>query len=161
MAGAIAGIKFTSGAIAGQKFTRGAAGGQKFGAATPAGPTHTFSILAGSGGYNAPSGFGSIAGGTSASYRTPGGKNVTVIHCRRVGSELNFALSGAAQQAADFPVRIVATKTTGGTVERTFEPQAGSLRPVTGGFRQDYDPTSGAVGDVFVDGQTIRVDLYY
>ena len=131
---------------------------------TPARPTHTFSIVASAGGsvgYNGIGGGGSIASGSSAAYTTPGGKNVTVIHCRSVRSELNFALRGAAMDAADFPTRIVATKTTGGEVERTFTPQAGSLRPVTSGFRQDYDPTSGAVGDVFVANQTIRVELFY
>ena len=125
------------------------------------GPTYTFSIVAASGGYNRPGGAGSLASGSTGMYTTPGGKNVTIQHCRAVGAGINFAISGAAQIATDLPSRIVATKQTGGVVERTFTPRAGSLRTISAGIRQDYDPTSGAVGDVFVNGQTIQVELYY
>ena len=130
----------------------------------PTGPTHSFSLQVGgrgnSRGYNGIAGSGSIVAGSTASYRTPGGKNVTVIHCRNVGSELNFALSGAAMIASDFPRRIVVTKTSGGEVSRECTPQAGSLRPVQSGFRQDYDP-DGRIQDVFAANQTVRADLYY
>ena len=108
-----------------------------------------------------------IAAGSTATYDTPGGKSVTIQHLRPVGAELNFAISPAAVEAADFPSRIVATKQTGGVVEREFGIQAGSLRDISsagnpaGTIRQDYDPASGAVGDVFVSGQTIIVKLYY
>ena len=126
-------------------------------------PTHTFSILAGgsgSVGYNAPGGFGSIATGSTATYDTPGGKSVTVVHARNVSNEVNFALQGAAQVAADFPTRIVATR---GTNSVTLTVQAGSLRPISNGrfIRQDYDPMTGTISSVFVTGQTIRFDLYY
>ena len=60
-----------------------------------------------------------------------------------------------------FPTRIVATKTTGGEVVKEFNVQSRSLRPVEGGIRQDYDPASGNINEVFVTNQTIKVDLYY
>ena len=127
----------------------------------PTGPTHTATIVAVSGGYNGVNGNGSI---DTATYSTPAGKSVTIIHCRNVRGELNFALQASPQPVeVDFPTRIVATKLTGGEVEITLGPQAGSLRPISDGayMRMDYDPVRGAVGDVFVNGQTIRVDLYY
>ena len=128
----------------------------------PVEAAHSFAIVAANGGYNAPSRQGTIAAGYSAAYNTPGGDAATVIHCRSVGAELNFALSGGQITVVeDFPTRIVATKLTGGIVTREFTPQAGSFRPIRGGIRQDYDPTSGAIGDVFVNGQTIYVELYY
>lgn len=129
----------------------------------PTGPTHTLQLNIGNGGYNQPLGRGSVTSG-SATYSTPGGKSVTIIHCRNVRGELNYALQGSPQPVAvDFPTRIVATKLTGGEVEITLGPQAGSLRPISDGayMRQDYDPVRGAVGDVFVNGQTVRLDLYY
>ena len=131
------------------------------------GPPHSFVIAVGqsgnsagaSRGYNAPGGFGSIAAGSSAAYNTPVGKWVTVIHARRVGTNMNFSLAGAAD-AADFPTRVVATKTTGGVVERAFTP-TGARRTVTGGTRQDYAPESGSPVDVFVNGASVRLDLHY
>ena len=131
----------------------------------PAAPTHTFTFNVGNGGYNGPLSRGSIAAGSTFSYDTPGGVSVTVIHCRNVRGELNFALSGATtgagRTATEFPIRIVATKQTGGEVTITLTPQAGSLRDISGGVRQDYEPESGAVGDVWVNGQTVQVQLYY
>ena len=128
------------------------------------GPYHSFVINVGNNGYNGPLSRGSVTSGT-ASYDEPGGRTVTVIHCRNVRGELNFALSGATagagRSAAEFPSRIVATKTTGGEVSISLTPQAGSLRDISGGVRQDYDPESGSVGDVFVNGQTVTIDLYY
>ena len=124
-------------------------------------PTHTYSIVAGgagSVGYNAIAGIGSIAAGSTATYTTPGGKSVTVIHTRNVGAEVNFGLSGAADDAADFPMRIRVTR---GTVVREFTPQAGSRRAIQGGIRQDYDPVAGTTTDVFVSGQTLQVELFY
>ena len=124
-------------------------------------PAHTLSIAAGgrgSVGYNRILGFGRITDGSTGAYRTPSGKSVTLIHARSVGDELNFALSGAGREPADFPVRIVAAR---GSARREFVPQAGSLRPVRGGVRQDYDPVDGAVGDVFVAGYAVAIELYY
>ena len=153
--------------VAGQEIAKAQAGGAEYHSAA-ATPTHTFTITVGqsggsagaSRGYNAPAGFGSIQTGSSAQYDTPGGKSVTVIHCRRVNGNLNFALSGAADVAADFPTRIVATKTTGGEVQRSFTP-TGNRRSVAGGVRQDYAPESGSPTDVFINNQTVRIDLYY
>ena len=85
---------------------------------------------------------------------------MTVIHARSVRDELNFSLGSTATSVADFPTRIVATKTTGGVVSRTFTPQSGSYQPVTGGSRQDYDAESGSAADVFVNNATIRLELY-
>ena len=153
--------------VGGMEVSKAFAGGaETFSKPAPAAaPTHTYSIVAGGSGasigYNGVAGIGSIAAGSTAAYDTPGGKSVTVIHTRNVRSELNFALSGAANEAGDFPTRIVATKTTGGEVSRTLTPQAGSRRPVTGGIRQDYDPQNGAITDVFVSGQTIQIQLFY
>ena len=133
----------------------------RFDSAPPvASPTHTATIGVGTGGYNGVLGVGSI---DSPTYDTPGGKSVTIVHCRAVGAGINFALSGAAAGAlADFPTRIVVTKTTGGRVERTFVPRTGTTpRSIPGAIRLDYDPTSGAVGDVFVNDQTIEVQLFY
>ena len=131
----------------------------------PAAPTHTARIVANSGGYNAPSNRGSI---DTATYSTPAGKSVTIVHCRYVSqnTELNYALdSNPAAVQADFPTRIVATKLTGGEVTVEMTPQAGSLRAIRGGsgrlMRMDYDASTGTIASVFVDGQTIRVDLYY
>ena len=128
------------------------------------GPYHSFVLNVGNNGYNGPLSRGSIISG-SGSWDEPGGRTVTLLHCRRVGSELNFAVSGATtgpgRKASEFPSRIVATKTTGGEVSITLTPQANSLRDIGGGVRQDYDPVSGNVGDVFVNGQTVTVDLYY
>ena len=130
----------------------------------PSGPYHSFVINVGNNGYNSVLGRGSVISG-SASYDEPGGRTVTVIHCRNVRGEVNFALSGATsgagRTAAEFPSRIVATKTTGGEVSITLTPQSGSLRDISGGVRQDYDPESGSVGDVWVNGQTVTIDLYY
>ena len=128
-----------------------------------AGPTHTTNMSVGNNGFNGILGRGSMV---DATYDTPGGKSVTIIHCRRVSAELNFALRAASGVlvAADFPTRIVATKQTGGVVERTLVPQSGSLRRLgsTGSdYRQDYDPESGAVADVLVNGQTVQIQLYY
>ena len=131
------------------------------------GPYHSFIINVGNGGYNAVLGRGSVSSG-SASYDEPGGRTVTVVHCRNVRGELNFALSGATsgtgRKASEFPSRIVATKTTGGEASITLTPQGESLRDISGAVRQDYDPATGesnAVGDVFVNGQTVTIDLYY
>ena len=131
--------------------------------------THTFTMRVGqsgnaagaSRGYNAPANFGSIAAGSSAQYDTPGGKSVTIIHCRRVGAELNFSLNPVGNSANDFPVRIVVTKISGGEVKREFTRQAGSFRPVSGGFRYDYDAESGSPTDVFVNNQNVKVELFY
>ena len=135
--------------------------------ATPT-PHHTFTIVAagaGSVGYNRIANTGTITSGT---FTTPSNKAVSVTHTRNVGTELNFALTGPnALTATDFPTSIKVTKTTGGEVSLTLEPQAGSLRQLSGGgtpantWRQDYDPTSGSITSVFVSGQTIRVELYY
>ena len=131
----------------------------------PPTPTHTLEFTLGNGGYNGPLGRGGIVTGSTFSYDTPDGLSVTIIHFRAVRSEVNFALSGATsgagRSAAEFPTRLVVTKTTGGTVTRTFTPQAGSLRDISGGVRQDYDPVSGATGDVFVNGQTVRAEIWY
>ena len=127
-------------------------------------PWHSFTITSGgsgSPGYNALAPYGSIQAGSTATYDTPGEKSVTVIHARRVGTEVNFALSGAAAEAADFPERIVVTKLTNGEVVREFTVQDGSLRPIDGGVRQNYDPVSGNASDVLVTVQTIRFDLFY
>ena len=133
-------------------------------------PLHTFLMTVGqsggaagaSRGYNQPAGFGAIQAGSTATYTTPlpGHKSVTVIHCRRVNGNINFALSGAANAAADFPTRIVATKTTGGQVVRSFTP-TGGRRSVSGGIRQDYAPEAGSPTDVFINNQTVKVDLFY
>lgn len=131
-------------------------------APAPPSPLHSFTMNVGNGGYNGPLGRGSV---DPASYDEPGGRTVTIIHCRNVRGELNFALSGATsgtgRTASEFPTRIVATKTTGGRVTITLTPQAGSLRDISGGVRQDYDPVSGNVADVWVNGQTVTVQLYY
>ena len=128
-------------------------------------PTHTVEFSIGNGGYNGPLGRGSVAAGSTFSYDTPAGLSVTIRHFRNVRGEVNFALSGATTGADadpnEFPSRIVVTKLTGGEVERTFTPQADSLRDIQGGVRQDYGPVSGATGDVFVNGQTVRAQLYY
>ena len=130
----------------------------------PAGPTHSFSMVVDNRGrgYNAVGGFGSIQAGSTATY-TGNGKSLTVIHCRNVGGALNFSVSGAATGEAgraDFPARIVLTKTTGAEVERTATPGSAAPRAVTGGVRYDYTVT-GSLGDVIVRNQTVRVDLYY
>ena len=126
----------------------------------PSGPYHSFIMNVGNGGLNTVLGRGSITGG-SGSYSTPGGTAVSVVHCRAVGSNINFSLGpGTSLGSAEFPSRIVVTKTTGGEVERTFNP-TGNPFAISGATRQNYAPTSGAVGDVFVNGQTVRVDLYY
>lgn len=144
----------------GQLVSKMYAGGQEFsGLNFVILPTHTFEITTGNNGYNSALGRGTIDVGT---FNTPKAKRATVIHCRRVSNELNFALGGVANEDADFPARIVATKLTGGVVTRTFTKQGGaSRRAINGGVRQDYDPSSGSVSDVFVNGQTVRVELYY
>ena len=126
---------------------------------------HTYTIVAGGGGnsvgYNGPGRFGSITSGT---FTTPSNKAVTITHTRNVGTELNFALTGTSLTATDFPTSIKVTKTTGGEVSLTLEPQSGSfrrLRSPANTWRQDYDPTSGNITSVFVSGQTIRVELFY
>ena len=132
---------------------------------TPAGPTHTFTMNVGNGGYNGPLGRGGIVSGSSFSYDTPGGLSVTIIHCRNVRGELNFALSGATsgagRSAAEFPTRIVGTR---GIATVSLVPQVNSLRDISGGVRQDYDPASGesgTVAGVWANGQDIVVQLYY
>ena len=125
---------------------------------------HTYTIVAGGGnsiGYNGPGRTGSITDGT---FTTPSNKAVSVTHTRNVGTELNFALTGTSLTATDFPTSIKVTKTTGGEVSLTLEPQSGSfrrLRSPANTWRQDYDPTSGNITSVFVSGQTIRVELFY
>ena len=126
---------------------------------------HTYTIVAGgssSVGYNGPSRTGSITDGT---FTTPSNKAVSVTHTRNVGTELNFALTGTSLNARDFPTSIKVTKTTGGEVSLTLEPQSGSfrrLRSPANTWRQDYDPTNrGDITTVFVSGQTIRVELFY
>ena len=111
-------------------------------------------------GYNGIGGGGQIASGSTATYSTPAGKSVTVIHCRNVSSILNFALARG-NANADFPTRIVLTKTTGGTVTRTATPRAAAPRTVSGGFRKDYDVAGGRIQDVLVNNQTVRVELFY
>ena len=126
----------------------------------PSGPYHSFVMNVGNRGYNAVLGRGSITSG-SAGYSTPAGTAVTVIHCRAVGSNINFSLgAGTSYAASEFPSRIVATKTTGGEVELEFTP-TGNPFAISGGTRLNYAPTSGSVGDVFVNGQTVKIDLYY
>ena len=154
---------------AGEDVSKALAAGQEYysDVMEPPTPAHSFSIRAGgrgnTRGYNQPGNFGSIAAGSSASYDTPGGKSVTVIHARRLrGDELVFALSGAAQLAADFPSRIVATKTTGATATVTCVPHdPDQISAVSGGVRRDYDVESGSLTDVFASNQTVRIDLYY
>ena len=133
--------------------------------AAPAGPLHTFTMNVGNGGYNGVLGRGNIVSGSSFSYDTPGGVSVTIIHCRAVGAELNFALSGATsgtgRTATEFPTRIVGTR---GIATVSLVPQTNSLRDISGAVRQDYDPAPGessAVGDVWVNGQDIVVQLFY
>lgn len=148
----------------GREFIMVDVGGNEYFDSTPAptGPTHTFSFNIQNNGYNGPLGRGRIADGSSFSFNTPGGKSVTVQHCRAVGSGINFTLSGAATDLADFPTRIVVTKTSGGEVERTFEPRANlAPRTISAGVRLDYDPTSGANTDVFQNNQDVTVQLYY
>ena len=160
----LAGIEYDEIHVAGMEVSKLQVGGQEYHSAAPS-PTHTLEFSIGNNGYNSPLGRGSISSGFSFSYRTPGGKDVTIIHFRRVSNEVNFALSGATANAgkdpAEFPSRIVVRKLTGGEVEREFTPQAGSLRDISGGVRQDYDSTSGSASDVFVNGQTVRAQLYY
>ena len=133
----------------------------------PAAPTHSFSITVGgrgtTRGYNRPGNFGAIVAGSTADYQTPGGKDVSVIHARRLGAdELVFALSGAAQDAADFPGRIVATKTTGDeAVVECVPKNPEDMRAVQGGVRRDYGVDSGLLTDVFAANQTVRIDLFY
>lgn len=155
------GQKFSKIFFAGMEMAKAFLGGSEVFANAPPLPTHTFSIVAVSGGYNGVGNRGSIAAGSTADFVEPnGGRAMTVIHCRRVQTELAFGLRQGIR-ISDYPLRIVATKTTGGRVEREFTPQAGSFRGVQGGTRQDYDPVSGATADVFVNGATIEVKLYY
>ena len=166
----VAGQEYARAYVGGVEISKGFVGGREAfakPAPTPAGPLHTFSIDVGNGGYNAVLGRGSVTDGT-ASYDEPGGRTVTVVHCRNVRGELNFALSGATsgagRTASEFPTRIVATKTTGGRVELTLTPQADSLRDISGAVRQDYDPASGesnTVGQVWVNNQTVVIQLFY
>lgn len=130
----------------------------------PAAPDHSFIMRVDSRGrgYNAVAGFGSIQAGSTANYMA-NGKSLTVIHCRRVGSELNFSLRGAAAGAAgraDFPSMIVLTKITGGEVEITVTPSPDAPYAISGGVRQDYT-TDARLQDVIVRTQNVRVDLYY
>ena len=101
--------------IGGQEISKAQIAGNEFFAKAPSGPTHTFSITVGgrgsTRGYNAIAGWGSLATGSTATY-TANGKSLTVIHARRLNNDFVFGLSGAAAVAADFPSRIVATKTT-------------------------------------------------
>ena len=141
-----------------------AAGG---GPPAPAAPLHTFSIRVGgrgsTRGYNAPGNFGSIEAESSANYRTLGGKDVSVIHARRLGNEeLVFGLRGAAAVAADFPREIVATKTTGGESVVACVPKVpDDIAAVAGGVRRDYRVSAGSLTDVFIQNQTVRVELFY
>ena len=132
--------------------------------AGPYGPPHTFTITAAgrgqSFGYNGIGGTGAIATGSSRSFNTPVGKWVTVIHARNFNAALYFGLATGAV-LADYPSRIVATKTTGGVVERSFTRRAGAVTAVNGGSRITYDAESGSAADVFVNNATIRLDLYY
>ena len=133
-----------------------------------AAPTHTFTFQATGGrsntqGWSVPNGWGTAVGGSTNVYDTPGGKTVTIVHCRSVtnNNEINFALTGAANEAADFPTRLVVTKTTGGTVTREFTVQPSSRRVIGGPVRQDYESDTGNVADIFVNNQTIQVEIYY
>ena len=115
----------------------------------------SIALVTANGGFNGPTRRGSV---TPASYTPPGRAAVTFLHLRPVGAGVNFALAGT-RVAADFPTRFTATF---GDTTLTFTPRSGTTpRSISGGTRLDYDPTTGAVGDVFGNGRSIAVVLYY
>ena len=131
-------------------------------APTPTGPTHTFSIVAGGSGrtigYNAPGGWGSVASGSSAVFTPPGGSERTIVMARNLDN--NFILTFSVQNVpiAEFPDRVVATF---GDTSITFN-KADSVRNISSGTRMDLiGQGSFTVGDVFTNGRTIRLELYY
>ena len=124
-------------------------------AAPPPPSSVTVVVATANGGFNGPNGRGSV---TPNPYTLPSGTEVTQLHLRQVGAGVNFALTGT-HTIANFPTRFVATF---GNTSRTFTPRTGtSPRSISGGTRLDYDPTSGAVGDVFDNQRTVSVELFY
>ena len=124
--------------------------------ATPPPPASvTITVATANGGFNGPLGRGSVSPNP---YTLPSGTEVTQYHLRPVGAGVNFALTGT-QTVDKFPTRFEATYS-GSTL--TFEPRSGtSPRSISGGTRLDYDPTSGAVGDIFANQRTISVEMFY
>ena len=143
---------------------------------TPAGPRHTFTIIAGgsgSVGYNRPGGFGSIVAGSSADYTLPNGRTTTIQHCRFVGSNLNFAIIPGDIPVAQFPGTIILLNTTANRMITVKRPS--SVRNIQGGTitRGDYTvapsdeqetrdgyTVQATLPLVLVTTQTIQVELY-
>ena len=131
---------------------------------TPSGPTlrHTATITSGSSGstigYNAIGGWGSIS---DATYTTPAGTNVTIIHCRSLAGGLVFGLSGlTGTPASEFPTRIEVDGPSGGGTA-VFAPGPAAPRTISGGVRVDYTRQSGPTIGWFSISQTSTIRLYY
>ena len=124
---------------------------------------HTFSIVSGgrgnTRGYNAVANWGRLATGSMAAYSTPGGKNVTVIHARRLNQELIFALGGSGYTSIDFPRRVIATRGTNVAIFVPHMPE--QIRNIDSGVRKDYDIETGDATNVFVSNRETQIQLFY
>ena len=127
----------------------------------PSGLTHTFNVIVGGNantlGYNSGR-FGSISSG-SDTFTPPGGRERTIAMARWL-TPSSFVLVFDDQNVpiSEFPDRVVATYQSNAI---TFS-KANSVRAIGAGTRMDLAAVgSPTIGDVFVSGRTIQIELEY